>query len=351
MDPPVRETFPVAGPGVRGWPLVGRAEQLRVLTRALGRGGGSAGVLLAGAAGVGKTRLAREALAATGPEVRTRWAVATASARTVPLGAFATLLGGSKGQPADASLLHRAVRVLCEGAGRVGLGVDDAHLLDPVSATLVHQLALHREVRLVVTLRSGESAPDAVTALWKDGLLDRLELAPLSEVELGVLVESVLGGLLEGRSRRRLFAVTEGNVLLLRHLLDGERAAGRLYETAGLWQWVGEPGITPALGELIDSRIGGLPDRLHEVLEVLAFGEPLGIDLLVALVDRAAIEEVTRHELVTVEPSGRRWEARLAHPLYGEAVRARTGWRCWRSTATCPRIRSCWPRRPPKPRC
>ena len=60
------------------------------------------------------------------------------------------------------------------------IGVDDAHLLDGFSAHVVHQLAQTREARLVVTVRTGAGEPDAVTALWKDKLLYRLDLEPLS---------------------------------------------------------------------------------------------------------------------------------------------------------------------------
>ena len=49
-----------------------------------------------------------------------------------------------------------------------------APMLGDVSAMLVHQLALRDGPTLVVTVRSGEPAPDAVTALWKDGLLPGL---------------------------------------------------------------------------------------------------------------------------------------------------------------------------------
>ena len=47
----------------RSWPLVGRAEELERLSR-VRRAGDVLGVVLSGAAGVGKSRLAREALAA-----------------------------------------------------------------------------------------------------------------------------------------------------------------------------------------------------------------------------------------------------------------------------------------------
>ncbi|MGA8520701.1 MAG: AAA family ATPase, partial [Pseudonocardiaceae bacterium] len=76
------------------WPLTGRAEELSLISGLTRRRDGSAGVVLAGLAGVGKTRLAREALAAAQQRgTVTRWAVATASARALPLGAFAATLG------------------------------------------------------------------------------------------------------------------------------------------------------------------------------------------------------------------------------------------------------------------
>jgi len=50
---------------VTNWPLIGRREELSIINRALGEGQ-FRGLLLAGTPGVGKTRLAREALAAAG---------------------------------------------------------------------------------------------------------------------------------------------------------------------------------------------------------------------------------------------------------------------------------------------
>src|ERR671920_851515 len=182
-----------------------------------------AGVVLAGAAGVGQTRLAREALAAAGQRgALTRWVAATASARALPLGAFAATLGVVGPDPAR--LVRQASEALLAGAGRAGviIGVDDAHLLDELSATLVHQLVMRRAAMVVLTLRTGETAPDAVTALWKDGHLARLELQPLSQYEIAMLVEARLGGPVDSSAARRLWSITQGNALYLRQLVDGE---------------------------------------------------------------------------------------------------------------------------------
>ena len=76
--------------------LTGRDTELAELRRALGGVGKYAGVVIAGAAGVGKTRLARELMArAAGAGIQTNWVVGTESARPIPLGAFTTTLSGA----------------------------------------------------------------------------------------------------------------------------------------------------------------------------------------------------------------------------------------------------------------
>ncbi|MBV9057819.1 MAG: helix-turn-helix transcriptional regulator [Pseudonocardiales bacterium] len=311
------------------WPLTGRAEELSVINGLTRRQAGTAGVVLAGAAGVGKTRLAREALAiAKQRGALTRWVVATASARTLPLGAFAATLGVVGPDPAR--LMRQASAALLAGAGEGGvgsviIGVDDAHLLDELSATLVHQLMLRRAASVVLTLRSGETAPDAVTALWKEGHLSRLELQPLSQNETTTLLEAALGGAIDSIAARRLWSITRGNVLYLRHLVDGELEAGRLHQVEGLWLWSGTPKLSPGLADLLSARIGQLPDPVKAVIEMLAFGEPLGVPLLAGLTDAVAVEQAEARALVEVYPDRRRLQARLAHPLYGELQRAQVG--------------------------
>ena len=69
------------------WPLTGHAEELRIIEAAISDQDLS-GIVVCGAAGVGKSRVAREALlCAASVGCETRWAAGTSSARNLSLGA------------------------------------------------------------------------------------------------------------------------------------------------------------------------------------------------------------------------------------------------------------------------
>ena len=311
---------------IGGDPLTGRDSELVQIRRALGGGGNYSGVVLVGAAGVGKTRLAREVLArATAAGDRTNWIVGTESARPLPLGAFTASISG-----AMSDLLPDVRRVVDsfvaqQRKGRVLLGVDDAHLLDGLSAHVVHQLAQARGVRLVVTMRTGGNEPDAVTALWKDGLLARLDLEPLSVHAVRSIIEDCLGGPVDARSARRFWNLTGGNALFLRQLLKDQVAAGRIRQVAGVWMWDEGVAVSQNLGDMVGRELGGLTPDLVLVLDILSQCEPLSVDVLCDLARPRDVEVVEQMHLVTIERMAGALSARLAHPLFGELRRATAG--------------------------
>jgi DNA-binding CsgD family transcriptional regulator len=345
--------------GLDLWPLVGRGDEVALASQALRR---RRAVVLAGAAGVGKTRLARAALAqAEAAGSTTRWVAATRSAGTVPLGAFAHLVPSGlgpayEGQDARAATLGAMVRAIEQpgtgqgtgpGAGRATdkgtvIGIDDAHLLDDASATLVHQLACGGVAHVVATVRSGEPTPDPIVALWKDDLALRIEVQPLSRIEVAQLLEQTLGSTVDGATARRLFDVTRGNVLFLRELVAAGRSSDALVERAGVWRWEGplRPGVP--LRELIADRLGALDEAERDALELLAVGEPLTATVLGRLVSGDVLRRLERRQLVESSAvptggaggggagtearagggagAGGRIEVRLGHPLFGEVL-------------------------------
>jgi DNA-binding CsgD family transcriptional regulator len=306
-------------------PLMSREAELgRILAKL--KGPDPAAFVLAGQAGVGKSRLASEAArAATGLGFKTARAVATRSAALIPFGPFARFLPETDDQSGDLlGLLRQVTDAIGERAGperRLLLVVDDAQLLDDGSAALVHQLVQERTCSVVASMRTPGPAPDPVTALWKDGLAERIDLDCWDEAETGAVVSAVLDGPVARGTVRRLWELSRGNALYLRELLIGAVESGAMTESGGIWT-INRPLTAPGrLVELVAARLAGLTPETVAVIELLAAGEPLGMRVLERLTDPAGLENAEAQGLVVVRQDGRRTEVRLAHPVYGEALR------------------------------
>ena len=153
----MQERVPAAS---AAWPLIGRDAELEAIAAARADAGVS-GVVVIADAGIGKSRLAREAFAqaeAAGAPVA--WVQATGSAAAVPLGAFADLIPDDVRSDDTLELMRRSTEALRERAGgrRLVLGLDDAQRLDPVSAALVLHLAVGGGAFVLATVRAGEPA-------------------------------------------------------------------------------------------------------------------------------------------------------------------------------------------------
>ena len=155
------------------------------------------------------------------------------------------------------------------------LVVDDAHALDTTSAALVHQLVAADEGQVLVALRSREPVPDAIVALWKDDLCERVELQPLSRPEVAELLASVLDGPVEAATAHALWNASRGNVMFLRELVRSGLDSDALVVRQGLWSWSGPRRVAPRLVELLAENLTALDEDERGVLEVLALGEPL----------------------------------------------------------------------------
>ena len=198
------------------WPLVGRSEELQVIREAIAAPDRS-GVVVCGAAGVGKSRIAREALSvAESRGFQTRWAVGATSAREVPLGAFARWAG--TGVTDTLAAVRGVIEALTASPSptRVVVGVDDAHLLDDLSVFVVQQIAQRSAAKLVFTVRDGERIPQGLLQVWTDAGFDTMNLQSLARDEIGTLVSGVLGGFVDPEVIQRVWKLTRRNVLYLR---------------------------------------------------------------------------------------------------------------------------------------
>jgi DNA-binding CsgD family transcriptional regulator/energy-coupling factor transporter ATP-binding protein EcfA2 len=311
--------YPVqTGSGASNWPTVAREDEFRKALAALDDNSEFRGVALVGDSGVGKSTLARalaQAVESSGRAVR--FALGTQTGSAVPLGAFSRALTVDAHEPA--TMLAAAHKTL-EEDGNLVVVVDDAQLLDPLSATLVYQLAAGRTARLIVAIRSGEPVLDAVTALLKERLLLSLHIDAFTREQTGELARRVLGGAVQARLIDDLYGHSGGNLLLLRGLLSAGQENGVLVHTQGGWQLRGRLRGDRELYDLIEFRLRSLAPAELDAVEVLATGEVLDWEVLRELCDAEALARLERRGLIQLVADGPDMVARLNHPVIGEAA-------------------------------
>ena len=282
-------------PPTSSWPLVPR--------RALDRVGDVlsedrlGGVALLGNEGVGKSTLAAQAAGRLGLG-EPLWVIGTLSASSVPFGAFGPLLDIKEaGKPA--AMLSAAAESIMAQTNSAPIIVDNARLLDPLSASLVYRLVKDEAARpagsrVIVTVRSVLRVPQVVSALWDDGLLERVEIVPMDAAETAAVVTAAGGG-----DAATLYRRSAGNPLHLRLLM-----------TTG--------GSEETLAGAIDRYLHGLPTAVRATLRYLCVFEPLSRTDLVVLAGAAALDEAADAGAVQIRGDS----VYSGHPLYLERLAA-----------------------------
>ena len=303
------------------WELVGRSNELARIVATI-TSGHRQPVVISGPAGVGKSRLAVEACRVVDREFVVEWCAATVASASIPFGPVTRLLAVDGGHGLLAETFRRSVDAIAARNLPTLIAVDDAQLLDDASAALVHQLAINRAASVLLTVRSGDPAPDPITAVWKDGDAHYVELRELSRDDMALLVTTVLGGPVEEDTVDRLWELTNGNLLFLREILHAAEEEGAFVRVRGAWRWRGSVGAPRRVADVVHLRLGTLDDRDREALSLLAFAEPLPMAMLGRVVDESILTKLAQRGLVLVEDAGQSRLVRLAHPLYSEVLRA-----------------------------
>lgn len=278
------------------------------------------GVLFTGEPGVGKTRLLNETLDSLNDRGwHTERFVASAATRHVPFGPLISLL------PRDATdRTQQLAGVRCTlsdraNRRRTALAVDDAHLLDDASLACLVDLAHHSEVVLLATARSTEPTPPDLTALWASEIFTRIDIEPLSRSDTTSLVGMLLGGTVLDEVADQVWERTRGVPLFVRELIFDAVTHRTLTVSDGAWDLNGELGTGARLQELVGARTATLSAQAQALLELLAIGEPLAIDLLTA--DEGVVLDMLEEQgLACVEQLAGLWVARVDHPLITDAV-------------------------------
>ncbi len=218
------------------------------------------------------TRLAEELVGiAEASGLAARFVRGRSAIADVPLAAFAPLLSGEVERYEGVSLLVAARTAIADlGGGRpLALGVDDVHLLDASSATLVNQLVTAGSVIVVATAHDGEWVPEPISELWRNGHIERWPVGELGPAEAIAMANALLDTDLAPDAADDLVRLTGCNPLFVSTLaramnetgttteLDAVAAAPKLVDfVAGRLHWLDPPGATPLPSSPSVSRSG-----------------------------------------------------------------------------------------------
>jgi ATP/maltotriose-dependent transcriptional regulator MalT len=358
--------------------LVGRAEEVALVERALDEvgAGGGAMLLLTGEPGIGKTRLLAE-LARRGED--RKWLVLAGRAseleRDLPYWIFVDALDeylrtldpewfergdrpelsrifpslAADADTAPATVLderyrvHRAVRALLEHlaeATPLALLLDDLHWADPASADLVAGL-LRRppqaQALIGLALRPAQAPARLATALEqcrRSGVLTPIELGPLPEAE----AVELLGAEIAVDQVRALYAESGGNPFYLEQLARTAGLGPRPASLASGEVTIAESeGVPPAIAAALAEELASVSPEGRGLLEAgSVIGDPFELELAAAAgavteaEALAALDELLASGLLRRTDVPRRF--RFRHPLLRRAVYNATG-SGWRSAA------------------
>ncbi|MHA6759551.1 AAA family ATPase [Streptacidiphilus sp. PAMC 29251] len=303
--------------------MTGREQELQAFQAAWDAGCSAA--VLSGAGGVGKSRLAEECLLrATSAEDKVVRVTGT-PAVSVPLGSIAHLIpsGVDLSEPVTGfEAVGRAMRREALGHQYV-VFVDDLQYLDSVSLSLLRALLDGGVIRVIATRRSGDDDLTVGQALTSEDGMCTIELAPLREPVVDDLLRAVLGGAVARPTVSRLFRASGGNALYLRELVHAALGDKSLTNDGEIWRLAeAATPTTPQLRELIEARLSRVPSEAREVLELLAYCEPVSEAIVSGMASPKLVDSLAEAGLVRTAEDGRRTLVTLAHPLYAEQLRA-----------------------------
>ncbi len=307
---------------VPSWPVVAHAEELNRASACFHPDSEFRGVALFGESGIGKTTLARVlAERVQSSERPMRIVLGAKTSPDVPLGAFRHI-ARVDGAHDPAAMLAAAYRTLTQA--QIGLLiVDDAHLLDPLSVILIHQLAASGTTHMIVTIGAGVAVPDALTALWKEHYLLRLDIKAFSRADTAELLGSALDDIIDDEAVDRLHHLSAGNPLFVRRLLTTALENGSIVRKRGRWRLTDTLRTPSDLDDVLDTRLNALTVDELKVIEIVAVAETLEWHVLRVICSTEAVVGTERRGLITIGSDGPTVVAQLTHPLQGVVIKSR----------------------------
>ncbi|MCH0567261.1 LuxR C-terminal-related transcriptional regulator [Streptomyces sp. MUM 2J] len=304
-------------------PLTGRSDVMGRLHSLL-HTDTQRGLVLAGSAGSGRTRLLREAATlAAARSMRPLTVDVDNAAAPRPLHALAVAMGAARLDVPERPAQAAAILARANERRPLLLCVDEAHRLDSASLTVVRHLLENSSCRAVLTLPEGPghpAAPGPLAALWHDGLLDHLPLTPLSHGHMTAICNSLLPHPVHYAAAARLAYLADANLVHLKELVADAAESGALTLHDGLHRLREHHAPAPRALQLLHPRLHRLPRASRTALEYLCLSGPLPLTTALRLAQEAAWEELEHRRLIHTHPTHPTHRTLAPDPLAAHAL-------------------------------
>ena len=363
---------PIAVAVERSAPLVGREAELETVQAKINSGwhGQGGTILLAGVSGLGKTRLAYEALRnAAQSGMTTLVGAAYEQEGHLAYHPFIEALdrylseqrrppeenpithykpmGATDLQQENTALFKAAASFLTRltASSPVVLLLDDLHAADEASLSMFHYLARQTQTAPVILLATYRTdiTLDVVSpfgsllnALYRKGLSDTFHLMPLSETAGAEIVNHTLAGQAEPALVKAVLDGAEGNPFYVQEITRAMLKADHVIHEEGQWRLL--PGTTlqipTGLQELLRARVQRLGPTIESALTAAAV---VGREFRFAVLQRItelpdgdlldALDAALATHLLEETNNGYRFQHSLIrHTLYDALSRRRRAW-------------------------
>lgn len=289
-----------------------------------GRSGRFHSALLLAPLGGGKSRCLDEiADAIVGRDRIIRRIRASVAVDAIPFGAVAHMFPQGAREADDPLALIGALRDILapDGTSMPALIIDDLPSLDVATAGVLASLAQSGSVVLIAAARTGEAVPSPLVDVFLGDRSLVIDLPPLTDDDIGELLERVLGAPVDGAVVVSLRDRSEGNPLFLRELIREALQSKALQQVSEVWRLRTALPLSARLRDVVESRLELANPEERRALELLAACGSLELDELEDLIGIEPIAELEARGLIsTVERAGK-LTISLTHPLHAEAVR------------------------------